>query len=56
MTNEDTINYGLTTKQLRALASQHKIENWNTVDIGTIRRKLLVLSQEKDILAGEDVE
>jgi hypothetical protein len=48
------IYYNLTTKQLRALASQHKIENWNTKDIGTLKRELRKLSETKDILEGED--
>jgi|WetSurMetagenome_2_1015567.scaffolds.fasta_scaffold45565_4 hypothetical protein len=48
----NTIYYNLTTKQLRALASQNKIENWNTKDLGTLKRELLKIAETKDILGG----
>jgi hypothetical protein len=49
----NTIYYELTTKQIRALASQQKIENWNTADIGTLKRKLVEIAKTQDILGGE---
>jgi uncharacterized protein YacL len=45
----------LTTRQLRALASQYKVDKWDTADIGTVRRKLLKLAETVDILSGENL-
>lgn len=49
----NTVYYVLTTQQIRALASQQKIENWNTADIGTLKRKLVEIAKIEDILSGE---
>jgi uncharacterized protein YbcV (DUF1398 family) len=50
----NTIYYVLTTKQIRALASQQKIVDWGTKDIGTLKRELLKIAETKDILGGEE--
>jgi len=49
---EHLIDNVLTTKQLRALACQNGIKEWKTDPIGTIRRKLVELSKEGQILEG----
>ena len=51
VTNE--IYYNLTTKQIRALACQQKLEDWATESMGTLKRKLVEIAQTKDILSGE---
>jgi len=43
----------LTTQQVRALASQYKLADWRTADIGTLRRKLIVLAETTSILEGQ---
>jgi hypothetical protein len=51
---ENTIMYVLTTQQIRALACQNKLEDWQTESIGKLKRQLLGLAQETDILSGVD--
>jgi hypothetical protein len=51
MSNELAI-MNLTTQQVRALACQYKLENWQTEDMGALRRKLTVLAEKTPILDG----
>jgi len=48
-----TIYYNLTTRQLRALASQRGIIEWNTASAGELRRTLGELAKTVNILDGE---
>jgi hypothetical protein len=50
---EDIINE-LSTRQVKALASQCKIENWYTESISVLRRKLIDIAKYQEILEGED--
>jgi hypothetical protein len=55
MNTLDQLN-ALTLNQVRALASQHKIAFWSTEPRGTLLRKLVQISEEKqiDLLKGEE--
>ena len=54
MNTLDQLN-SLTLVQVRALASQQKIANWTTESRGGLLRKLVALSEDKqlDLLEGE---
>lgn len=46
----------LTLRQVRALASQHKVPDWTTESRATLLRKLVQCSEDKglDLLKGEE--
>jgi len=53
MSNIEQELTNLTSQQVRALASQYKVRDWAKAELGKLRRELLKLSEEIDILAGQ---
>jgi len=51
---EYKIMYELTTRQIRALASQQNMDGWDTADIANLKRKLLVCEPVLELLEQDE--